>query len=963
MGAFAAMLWLGVTAAPAYAGWTAYNDCSPGSGQLTHNITSYELNQSGALVDYATGTPVAAQLQIVNNGATANGSGGPMPAADTDAYDTFNGKVSFANVAYYGPEGWYVDAVVTGLDPAKSYEFATSCNRGRSDYTARWSKFTISDIDSAEQASTPGVQVNSDTSVSFWSGYNDINGHVARWTNIRPGANGSFTVRVEADGQFGHSTREGYAFDGILLRELDSASEPLVNVSNPYADVDWATFGTFKGNLHTHTTNSDGGQIPSAVLDGYQAQNYDFLAVTDHNFVTYPWTSYGRDPVVVGMTDISGNELSSGHHTVSLFSGYASSSADQTTLLSGVAAAGGLSFFAHPGRYAETAQWYANHYLAQPTCIGQEIYNQGDRYPGDRVKWDQVLSILMPNRPVWGFSNDDSHAASHIGLNRTYLLAPSVSHTDARTALETGAFFSTYSTSSTHVPPMLTNVVVDAVAGTITVRGTGYTQVRWISQGTQVATGEALDLLNTSGVAKYVRAELHGAEGIAYSNPFGLLPLGGPVNQAPTVSAGANQTVTLPAVATLAGSASDDNLPAPPAALTLLWEEVSGEGSVTFADSAAAQTTATFSEAGTYVLRLTASDGTLSASDEVTVTVNAAVLPEPASWVAFNDCVFQTAVYKHANATVYNIGNSSPGPANGALRDLASGTVLPVTVTLTQSGGVVWQPDPVTGGSDCADDTDADKTFGGIVSMGGVTYYGSAGWTVDATFAGLDPDGVYEFATSANRNSASYQNRRSVYTLLGADAFHAASTVGVTVDGASTTFNTGDNTANGYVARWVGIRPGADGSFTVRATHAPDAESGNKAYAFDVFRIARADGFEAWAQERGLRGSEDDFAAPNGHGVPRAFEFACGPNLVTGEPLLTIRTVNGRPVIDVPAQDPSSATHVRLVLEATTSLGSAWTLPVRLAADTTGKPGHRDWFETESDPSTAFFRLVDQPLD
>jgi hypothetical protein len=42
---------------------------------------------------------------------------------------------------------------------------------------------------------------------------------------------------------------------------------------------------------------------------------------------------------------------------------------------------------------------------------------------------------------------------------------------------------------------------------------------------------------------------------------------------------------------------------------------------VTFANASAVDTTATFSEAGTYVLRLTAQDGALSASDEVTVTV------------------------------------------------------------------------------------------------------------------------------------------------------------------------------------------------------------------------------------------------------------------------------------------------------------------------------------------------------
>jgi hypothetical protein len=49
----------------------------------------------------------------------------------------------------------------------------------------------------------------------------------------------------------------------------------------------------------------------------------------------------------------------------------------------------------------------------------------------------------------------------------------------------------------------------------------------------------------------------------------------------------------------------------------------SGPGTVTFANPAALSTTATFSTAGTYVLLLTASDGTLNSSNSVTITVNA----------------------------------------------------------------------------------------------------------------------------------------------------------------------------------------------------------------------------------------------------------------------------------------------------------------------------------------------------
>ena len=96
------------------------------------------------------------------------------------------------------------------------------------------------------------------------------------------------------------------------------------------------------------------------------------------------------------------------------------------------------------------------------------------------------------------------------------------------------------------------------------------------------------------------------------------------VNQAPVVNAGTNQTITLPASATLSGSATDDGLPNPPAALTYAWTKVSGPGSVTFGSATSKASSASFSVAGTYVLRLTANDSALSGSADVTITVNPA---------------------------------------------------------------------------------------------------------------------------------------------------------------------------------------------------------------------------------------------------------------------------------------------------------------------------------------------------
>src|SRR5262249_48723310 len=77
---------------------------------------------------------------------------------------------------------------------------------------------------------------------------------------------------------------------------------------------------------------------------------------------------------------------------------------------------------------------------------------------------------------------------------------------------------------------------------------------------------------------------------------------------------------TLPSSASLSGTVTDPCLPN--CTVTINWSMASGPGTVTFGNAAAPSTTATFSLVGTYVLQLTAIDGTLSSSSTTTVTVN-----------------------------------------------------------------------------------------------------------------------------------------------------------------------------------------------------------------------------------------------------------------------------------------------------------------------------------------------------
>jgi hypothetical protein len=92
-------------------------------------------------------------------------------------------------------------------------------------------------------------------------------------------------------------------------------------------------------------------------------------------------------------------------------------------------------------------------------------------------------------------------------------------------------------------------------------------------------------------------------------------------NAPPVVDAGPNASIFLPINhVDLSGTVSDDGWPN--GTLTTTWSVASGPAGAVFADASATATTVTFSQAGTYVLRLEASDGELTSSDTLTVFVH-----------------------------------------------------------------------------------------------------------------------------------------------------------------------------------------------------------------------------------------------------------------------------------------------------------------------------------------------------
>lgn len=171
-----------------------------------------------------------------------------------------------------------------------------------------------------------------------------------------------------------------------------------------------------------------------------------------------------------------------------------------------------------------------------------------------------------------------------------------------------------------------------------------------------------------------------------------------PTNQAPTVNAGADQTITLPGSAALDGTVSDDGLPPPPA-LTTTWSQVSGPGTVTFATANAVDTTATFSMDGVYILRLTASDGALSSSDEVVITVN------PAS------------TGNQAPAVSAGADQAITLPSSATLDGTVSDDGLPLPSALTTAWSQVSGPGTVTFGNANAVDTTAAFSVDGVYTL------------------------------------------------------------------------------------------------------------------------------------------------------------------------------------------------------------------------------------------------------
>jgi uncharacterized protein YjdB len=185
----------------------------------------------------------------------------------------------------------------------------------------------------------------------------------------------------------------------------------------------------------------------------------------------------------------------------------------------------------------------------------------------------------------------------------------------------------------------------------------------------------------------------------AWSTPgvFGTVYLttcGGPVNQPPVVNAGADKNLAAGTTSTtLPATASDPE----GSALTYTWTKVSGPTATITNGTTATATVSGLTNGNTYVFQLTVSDGSLTASDQVQVTVASSnvavtgVTVSPASaTLSVGGTQALTATIAPANATNKNVtwttSNASVATVNtsGLVTAVASGTA---TITVTTQDG------------------------------------------------------------------------------------------------------------------------------------------------------------------------------------------------------------------------------------------------------------------------------------
>lgn len=292
----------------------------------------------------------------------------------------------------------------------------------------------------------------------------------------------------------------------------------------------------FRGNLHTHSTRSDGALAPGEVCRRYRAQGYDFIALTDHfvGLFDYPivdTANFRGD----GFTTILGAELHSGAMengelwhilAVGLPADFAPGDAPHFTPVEGMETGPALARRAREaGAFVAVAhpEW-SGLTLADARSIDAahaiEVYNHGCAVDSDRPHGFATLDLLLgEGRRLDLIATDDAHFHAPDAFGGWVMVKAEANEPGALLeALKAGAFYASTGPEIRDVSldgRMLT--VACSAAETIVVLGQGSaTQSVW---GASMTRAE-IKLARVSA-SPWVRvAVIDGAGRRAWSNPI-----------------------------------------------------------------------------------------------------------------------------------------------------------------------------------------------------------------------------------------------------------------------------------------------------------------------------------------------------------------------------------------------------------------------------------------------------------
>lgn len=269
-----------------------------------------------------------------------------------------------------------------------------------------------------------------------------------------------------------------------------------------------------RGNLHTHTTESDGTRAPQEVVDDYAARGYDFLMLSDHDKLTAPGRLKNR-----GLVLIPGNEVSAnGSHLLHINArSLLAPDENRQKVLDLIRKEKALAVINHPN-WQEHFNHCPQERLEDWTgYLGLEIYNgvirrlSGSPLASDR--WDRLLGR---GRRVWGFAHDDSHRPEDVALAWNMVQAEKRTAGAILEALAAGRFYAS------------TGVVIEALgAAGRTVHVAARNAQRLVvvcDYGKRLAHADGTELtFHVPEDAKYtyVRVECFGpGESMAWTQPF-----------------------------------------------------------------------------------------------------------------------------------------------------------------------------------------------------------------------------------------------------------------------------------------------------------------------------------------------------------------------------------------------------------------------------------------------------------